>query len=260
MTRRALGLALVLALAACGPRFVRPGAGPARDPTPWVERLGALDRSPGRLRLAGRFRSGPLGSARFGAAVAEGEGLRLDAAAGPFGTAVLSLGCRGDRCLAYLPAERRAVELDSGGLWFAQILLGRVPRVGRPVGAWETPEGGTVLVFAGPDGWTEEVEWEPGADRPARARFLRDGRVEAELSWDGRVAGADFEYPSHIRLKLREPSADYVLEVERVEPAAQIDPELFGLRLPPGVRVERPEETEAWKPTRTPLWWRAPPG
>ncbi len=253
-------LALLLALAGCGPRFVRPGAGPAVDPAPWVRALEEYNRGPRQLRLAGVFRSGAWGRARFGAAVAEGAGVRVDAVAGPFGTTAFVLACRDDRCRVYVPSERRAVELDTGGAWLARVLLGRVPTMGPARAAWRTPDGGTVLLLGGPGGWTQEVEWGPEGRRPRRARFVRQGRVEAEISWEGRVAGVRFWYPARIGLKLREPSADYEMELTRVAPADGLEPDLFVLRLPPGVTVERAEGTEGWKPSRVPLLHRMPPG
>ena len=257
-----LGLTLLLA-AGCAPRGeVRPTGGRPVDPAPLVAALDRYNAGPRQVRLAGVFRARGRGTARFGARAAEGVGLRMDAAAGPFGTPLFALACvAGEGCLVLVPGKRRAYELagPEGVGWLEALLRGRVPVLGPVTGAWETPGGERVLRMERGD-WVEEVSLAGNPGTPRRLWLLQEGRVRLRVAWEGERDVAGHPFPLKLRVETAEPPERYEIEFRQVEPARGIRPEDLRLALPPGVSVQRMEGAQPWSSAVPPFWLPIPEG
>ncbi len=257
-----LGLTLLLA-AGCALRGeVRPTGGRPVDPAPLVAALDRYNAGPRQVRLAGVFRAKGRGSARFGARAAEGVGLRMDAAAGPFGTPLFALACVADEgCLVLVPGKRRAYELagPKGAAWLEALLRGRVPLLGPVTGAWEAPGGERVLRME-QGGWTEEVALAGNPGTPRRLWLLREGRTRLRVAWEGERDVAGHPFPLKLRVETVEPPERYEIEFRQVEPAQGIGRDDLRLVLPPGVAVQRMEGAQPWRSGEPPFWLPIPEG
>lgn len=253
-------LAALLLLAACGPRAaVRQPLGAPTDPAALDRLLRQYNAAPEGVRLQGRLRAEGTGSADFGARAHRGEGLRLDAVAGPFSTPVLSLACRegqGGTCEVYLPTRRVVYReaWEAWGPWFETLLLGRVPRVGSPAEAWIYPDGRRVLVLVGIDGWRQEVGFAPDSGLPQRALLSQEGEPRLELAY-GRYTDVDgHPFPGRVSVRAGGVEGGYELEFQRIVPDAFLADGTLTLTLPPGTAVRGSEGLSQWNQAPFPLW------
>lgn len=253
-------VAAALLLGACAPRVaVREPVGTPVDPAPLDRLLQAYNAGPEAVRLQGRLWAEGKGSADFGARVRRGEGLRLDAVAGPFSTPVLSLACRsgaGGMCEVYLPTRRTAYreEWDAWGPWFETLLLGRVPRVGSPRQAWVFPDGRRVLVLEDAGGWRQEVAFAAGTDVPHRVSFSEGGEPRLELSYGQYAEVEGYPFPGRVAVRAEGEEGGYRLEFRRIVPDADLADGTLTLTLPPGTAVKGSEGLSQWNKAQFPLW------
>jgi hypothetical protein len=228
------------------------------DPAPYLASLAAYNSGPKSARIAGKLRASGKGSADFGAAVSAGEGLRLDAVAGPFASPVFAAACEeASGCRAYVPS-RQTVYVDREGSWgdlLEQLLLGRVPVIGDVAGGWLSSDGAPVVLFRGAEGWEERVELNREGVLPDRV-FLgrRDDDPLIRVSYEEFETAGGHPFPRRIAVSVRKPRQEYEISVRRIEPAAEIDPNTFKLPSPPGAREENVEGRATWNETAIPLW------
>jgi len=255
------GLGLLAVLGCAQPPVRRELARVPVDPAPLVEWLEASNGGPPALRLQGKLRASGRGSADFGGRVVEGEGLRLDAVAGPFSTPVLSLACRaGALCEAYVPSKRTVYRgrWDGWGSWFETVLLGRVPVTGTASGGWRREDGRLVLTLEGADGWLQEVEFD-GAGGPAeRVVWSRWGVPRVEAVWAGRGEAGPPGFPGSVEIRVADPPGEYELRFRRVETGAEVDDALLTLPVPPDTAVVVPDGLPGGEPAQLPLWIPVP--
>jgi hypothetical protein len=253
-------LGALLWLGACGPRVaVREPVGAPIDPAGLDRLLREYNAAPAAVRLQGRLWAEGRGSADFGARAHRGEGLRLDAVAGPFSTPVLSLACRqgeGGACQVYLPTRRTAYREEWGawGPWFETLLLGRVPRVGSPAEAWIYPDGRRVLVLEGIDGWRQEVAFAADTGLPHRVFLSQEGEPRLELAY-GRYTDVDgHPFPGRVSVRAGGEEGGYQLEFQRIVPDASLADGTLTLTLPPGTAVKGSEGMSQWNQAPFPMW------
>ncbi len=263
MRRRSAGVVLLVSLAAgaCAPRQpLQVGEARRTDPAPWVEALRRYNREPRQARLAGVFRIPRRGSARFGALVGGDAGFRVDAKGGAWGPLLFSLSCTPQGgCLAYVPGKGRAYRMPPSPWqrWVGRLLLGRVPLLGTPRGAWILADGACVLEFAAGD-WVQRV-WLSGTPvRPDRMELSQAGTRRMEVVWRGAMRETGVPFPAELQVRDLDRGREFRIEFRRVAVlAVPVDPADVDLRLPAAVPVE---ETDPWNPKGFPLWLPVPDG
>ena len=252
----------------CAPRVsVREAPGFPVDPGPLAERLEAYNTALTEARLQGRLRAEGQGSADFGARVRRGEGLRLDAVAGPFSTLVLSLACRAEQtCEAYVPSRKKAYREPWGawGPWLETLLLGRVPAAGRPAAAQRFPDGSHSLLLSGDGGWREEVSFRGAAQLPERVVLTRWGEPRLEIAYGEYTELAGQPFPGRVALQVtggpERARGRYELEFRRLAPDAQIALGALNLQLPADAVVESTGGLANWSEAQIPLLLPMPGG
>ena len=265
MKRRARLFLLLAALwaAGCAPRALVETPRVPLEVAPLAEALRAYNAAPKAIRGQGRLWVRGRGSAEFGTRAAEGAGFRLDAVTSVLSTPVLTLACRvGDECVAYFPSRNKAYRgRDEGWAgWFETLLRGRVPHVGSPSGAWAVPGGPSVLLLSGPNGWREEVEFDPTSGLPRRLVVLREGEQLAEVTLAEHVSVGGHPFPTRLTVRAEDPEAVYELEFRQVEQDLVPQEQMFTITLPEGAAVETIRGRAYWNETGLPFWLPTPGG
>lgn len=211
----------------------------------------AYNRADGAFKVLGEVRHPGGVRIGFGARVIAGRAVRMDGVASPSARVLFSAGCPPESgCDLYFPddfvvyRENRAM---LGG-WFSLLVAGRVPLVGEPIGAGVDGSGSPVLHLADASGqWSTIV-------------FTRDGRLpvrvlygDADLKPRLELVYSDFrndggvEYPGELLVGGEKKGDEFFLRFDRMEEADGVPGEVFGLRLPTGVRVVETNGSTAWK-------------
>lgn len=179
--------AVVLSLAACGPRSLAPIAAPAMDPAPVAERLRAATTPRAPQQAAFAWELSESGSRLLGRGAARYEAparLRIDLF-GPRGETYLAAALVGDTF--HIPAEVRGrVELPSPALLWGALGVARPPERAELQAASETDREIRV-VYATPEGdrFDFRAAVQNEAVRLTRVERTRRGSVvEAlDLTW-----------------------------------------------------------------------------
>ncbi len=144
--------ALIGPISGCsGPRIKAVELGGVVDMEALAGRLREFNGAPVNVKALGRVIYPGMGSAEFGVRSEVERGFKLDAFTGAMGRLVLSAACLDDgECRIYQPDKGRLL-VDSNrnaALIVGAIMAGRVPVMGKPVGAWRSGEDRLVLKLA----------------------------------------------------------------------------------------------------------------
>lgn len=260
----AAGTLIVLAMlaAGCGYKIVLSPEGRPIDPGQTAELLEKYNSAPKAARISGKLRAKGRGRASFGASVAEGAGLRLDAVGGPFSTPMLAIACKSDQqCQVFLPSSRKMyLDLETNlDKWLGAVVRGRTPVLGKAARARTLPDGTRILTLVGETAWSQEIEFPPNAEAPSRTVYLKDGRPEVELLFSDLSTVGGRPFPMRVIINVREPRERYEIEIEKASQWTEVNEKIFTLAVPPGVSVERVRRDSNWKNQQLPLWIQ-PPG
>lgn len=134
-------------------------------------------------------------------------------------------------------------------LWpkeLVEVLLGGVPRGERykpsSLGWHPEREGRWRLVLAGAGGETVELTLEPATRIVEEVRtFTSEGKLSFSIRYDEHepITGLSGELPRRIVLEMKDPELEVTIKLRELEVNVPIASELFELKPPAGVPVER---------------------